>query len=72
MLPSQSISVCARPVRSIGSYLPFLSAIVDEFFKNQYSTDQHYTMLNALALGANKLLIMSDTVILIVQMDVFP
>ena len=55
MLPSQSVSVCACPVRSVGSYLPFLSAIVEEFFKNQYSTDQRYTMLNALALGAREL-----------------
>jgi len=30
-------------------------AIIEEFFKNQYSTDQRYVMLNALALGAHEL-----------------
>jgi hypothetical protein len=30
-------------------------AIAEEFFKNQYSTDQRYVMLNALALGAHEL-----------------
>ncbi|KAI0060825.1 hypothetical protein BV25DRAFT_1806725 [Artomyces pyxidatus] len=30
-------------------------AIAEEFFKNQYSTDQRYVMLNALALGAREL-----------------
>ncbi|KAL5519659.1 TEL2 [Sanghuangporus vaninii] len=30
-------------------------AIIDEFFKNQYSTDQRFVMLNALALGAREL-----------------
>ncbi|KAJ6546488.1 telomere length regulation protein-domain-containing protein [Mycena vulgaris] len=29
--------------------------IIEEFFKNQYSTDQRYAMLNALALGAREL-----------------
>ncbi|KAJ4488144.1 telomere length regulation protein-domain-containing protein [Lentinula aciculospora] len=29
--------------------------IIEEFFKNQYSIDQRYTMLNALALGAREL-----------------
>ncbi|KAJ6547365.1 telomere length regulation protein-domain-containing protein [Mycena capillaripes] len=29
--------------------------IIEEFFKNQYSTDQRYSMLNALALGAREL-----------------
>ena len=29
--------------------------MVEEFFKNQYSTDQRYVMLNALALGAREL-----------------
>ncbi|EJC98569.1 uncharacterized protein FOMMEDRAFT_113710 [Fomitiporia mediterranea MF3/22] len=29
--------------------------IIDEFFKNQYSTDQRFVMLNALALGAREL-----------------
>ncbi|KAJ7940835.1 telomere length regulation protein-domain-containing protein [Mycena leptocephala] len=29
--------------------------IIEEFFKNQYSTDQRYLMLNALALGAREL-----------------
>ncbi|KAJ7063112.1 telomere length regulation protein-domain-containing protein [Mycena amicta] len=29
--------------------------IVEEFFKNQYSTDQRFAMLNALALGAREL-----------------
>ncbi|KAK7015025.1 telomere-reg-2 domain-containing protein [Favolaschia claudopus] len=29
--------------------------IIEEFFKNQYSTDQRYTMLNALAHGAREL-----------------
>jgi len=33
----------------------FGRAIVEEFFKNQYSTDQRYVMLNALALGAHEL-----------------
>lgn len=31
------------------------SAAVEEFFKNQYSTDQRYVILNALALGAREL-----------------
>ncbi|KAL5536155.1 TEL2 [Sanghuangporus sanghuang] len=30
-------------------------AIIDEFLKNQYSTDQRFVMLNALALGAREL-----------------
>ncbi|KAI0318340.1 telomere length regulation protein-domain-containing protein [Amylostereum chailletii] len=30
-------------------------SIIEEFFKNQYSTDQRYVMLNALALGAQEL-----------------
>ncbi|KAI0262956.1 telomere length regulation protein-domain-containing protein [Gloeopeniophorella convolvens] len=30
-------------------------SIIEEFFKNQYSTDQRYVMLNALALGAREL-----------------
>jgi telomere length regulation protein len=30
-------------------------AIIEEIFKNQYSTDQRYVMLNALALGAHEL-----------------
>ncbi|KAF7304694.1 Telomere-reg-2 domain-containing protein [Mycena kentingensis (nom. inval.)] len=30
-------------------------AIIGEFFKNQYSTDQRFAMLNALALGAREL-----------------
>ncbi|KAJ7582808.1 telomere length regulation protein-domain-containing protein [Mycena floridula] len=30
-------------------------SIIEEFFKNQYSTDQRYLMLNALALGAREL-----------------
>ncbi|KAL5494565.1 TEL2 [Sanghuangporus weigelae] len=30
-------------------------AIIDQFFKNQYSTDQRFVMLNALALGAREL-----------------
>ena len=30
-------------------------AIIEEFFKNQYSTDQRYVMMNALALGALEL-----------------
>jgi len=30
-------------------------AIIEEFFKNQYSTDQRYVMLNALALAAHEL-----------------
>jgi telomere length regulation protein len=30
-------------------------AIIEEFFKNQYSTDQRYVMLNAMALGAHEL-----------------
>ncbi|KAL4253851.1 TEL2 family protein [Abortiporus biennis] len=29
--------------------------IIEEFFKNQYSTDQRYVMMNALALGAREL-----------------
>ncbi|KAJ7098107.1 telomere length regulation protein-domain-containing protein, partial [Mycena belliarum] len=29
--------------------------IIEEFFKNQYSTDQRYSMLNALAFGAREL-----------------
>ncbi|KAF9069948.1 telomere length regulation protein-domain-containing protein [Rhodocollybia butyracea] len=29
--------------------------IIEEFFKNQYSTDQRYAMLNALAIGAREL-----------------
>ncbi|KAF7363275.1 Telomere-reg-2 domain-containing protein [Mycena sanguinolenta] len=29
--------------------------IIEEYFKNQYSTDQRYTMLNALAFGAREL-----------------
>ncbi|KAJ7489899.1 telomere length regulation protein-domain-containing protein, partial [Mycena galericulata] len=29
--------------------------IIEEFFKNQYSTDQRYAMLNSLALGAREL-----------------
>ncbi|KAF8212436.1 telomere length regulation protein-domain-containing protein [Mycena galopus ATCC 62051] len=29
--------------------------IIEEYFKNQYSTDQRYAMLNALALGAREL-----------------
>lgn len=29
--------------------------IIEEFFKNQYSTEQRYVMLNALALGAHEL-----------------
>ncbi|KAH7916002.1 telomere length regulation protein-domain-containing protein [Hygrophoropsis aurantiaca] len=31
------------------------SALVEEFFKNQYSTEQRFVMLNALALGAREL-----------------
>ncbi|KAJ7219093.1 telomere length regulation protein-domain-containing protein [Mycena pura] len=31
------------------------SCIIEEFFKNQYSTDQRFAMLNALALGAREL-----------------
>ena len=34
---------------------PIHRAAVEEFFKNQYSTDQRYVMLNALALGAREL-----------------
>ena len=34
---------------------PPCSAVIEEFFKNQYSTDQRYVMLNALALGAREL-----------------
>ncbi|KAI0637229.1 telomeric DNA binding protein [Trametes polyzona] len=30
-------------------------AIIEEFFRNQYSTDQRFVMLNALALGAREL-----------------
>nr|GAT43941.1 predicted protein [Mycena chlorophos] len=30
-------------------------SIIEEFFKNQYSTDQRFAMLNALALGAREL-----------------
>ncbi|THH06825.1 hypothetical protein EW145_g3819 [Phellinidium pouzarii] len=30
-------------------------AIIDEFFKNQYSTEQRFVMLNALAVGAREL-----------------
>lgn len=38
---------CLRPF--------FHSAIIEEFFKNQYSTDQRYVALNALATGAREL-----------------
>lgn len=34
---------------------PCYSSVIEEFFKNQYSTDQRYVMLNALALGAREL-----------------
>ena len=34
---------------------PFFSALIEEFFKNQYSTDQRYVALNALATGAREL-----------------
>ncbi|KAI0303468.1 telomere length regulation protein-domain-containing protein [Multifurca ochricompacta] len=30
-------------------------AVIEEFFKNQYATDQRYVMLNSLALGAHEL-----------------
>jgi telomere length regulation protein len=33
----------------------FSSALIEEFFKNQYSTDQRYVALNALATGAREL-----------------
>ena len=33
----------------------FNSALIEEFFKNQYSTDQRYVALNALATGAREL-----------------
>lgn len=33
----------------------FFSALIEEFFKNQYSTDQRYVALNALATGAREL-----------------
>ena len=33
----------------------FHSALIEEFFKNQYSTDQRYVALNALATGAREL-----------------
>lgn len=35
--------------------LYFHSALIEEFFKNQYSTDQRYVALNALATGAREL-----------------
>jgi hypothetical protein len=31
------------------------SVLVEEFFKNQYSTDQRFVALNALAIGAREL-----------------
>ena len=37
------------------SLIRYCRAIIEEFFKNQYSTDQRYVMLNALALGAHEL-----------------
>ena len=37
------------------SNLFFYSALIEEFFKNQYSTDQRYVALNALATGAREL-----------------
>ena len=37
------------------SDLIFFSALIEEFFKNQYSTDQRYVALNALATGAREL-----------------
>ncbi|KAJ7090068.1 telomere length regulation protein-domain-containing protein [Mycena crocata] len=48
-------------LNAIVSCAPRMAApcIIEEFFKNQYSTDQRYAMLNALALGARELATLS-------------
>ena len=55
MLSKESLTV--RPTYSSSIRLNSLlyRAIIDEFFKNQYSTNQRLAMLNALALGAREL-----------------
>jgi telomere length regulation protein len=44
---------CCVPCSLNEDYLS--SAVIEEFFKNQYSVNQRYAMLNALALGAREL-----------------
>ncbi|EGN95974.1 hypothetical protein SERLA73DRAFT_170414 [Serpula lacrymans var. lacrymans S7.3] len=46
-----------RAVNALVACCPRIAApsIIEEFFKNQYSTEQRYVMLNALALGAREL-----------------
>jgi hypothetical protein len=55
MLSSEGCSVSLMLVDLVPSDQTTHSAAVEEIFKSQYSTDQRYVILNALALGAREL-----------------
>lgn len=55
MRSTQSGSVCPLPHRICSDFTQLHRALIEEFYKNQYSIDQRYVALNALAIGAREL-----------------